>query len=100
MLTRHEFTTTFPALIAQCCKLLCETLTQEWHGCTCSEALLQVLLIAALIAMINVGVGCYTLGLIGVFCFRCINEAWYWLSDLIIRIIEQTQEAKTHVSAV
>jgi hypothetical protein len=59
-----------------------------------------VLLIAALIAMINVGVGCYTLGLIGVFCFRCINEAWYWLSDLIIRILEHRQGVKAHVSAV
>lgn len=100
MMARHDLTTTFPALIAQCCKLLCETLTHEWHACTCTEAFLQLLFIAALITMINVGIGCYTLGLIGVFCLRCITEAWYWVSDLIIRILAHRQEARTHVSTV
>lgn len=100
MLVRHDFTTTFPALIAHCCKLLCETLTQEWTGCTCTEAFLQFLLIVALIAMINIGIGCYTLGLLVTLCFCCINEAWYWLSDLIIRIIKCRQEVKAHVQTV
>jgi hypothetical protein len=100
MLARQNLVTTFPALIAHCCKLLCETLTLDWTACFCQEALLQLLLIIALMAMITIGVGFYTLGLMGTVCVRCIAETCYWLGAIVIFVREQWLEARAHVSAV